>query len=157
MSLLALILAVAGPILVGWGTLRRFESFETAPSPQYDDSEVWAALKRASAHIEALTDGLSAVEEDVASQNLAIAEGIERVDRAERRVRAAVARARRRMEELGYHDEGLDAEAEQLRLLDDDESATEGVPPLRGAVAGPEPFDMSAFPGDWRPFVGHGQ
>jgi len=66
---------------------------------------------------------------------IAVSEGIERTDRAERRVKATVARARKQLETLGYDDPGLEAEAVELRLLDGDGSATGGVSPVPAEVA----------------------
>jgi len=66
---------------------------------------------------------------------IAVSEGIERTDRAERRIKATVARARGQLAKLGYDDPGLEAEATELRLIDGDGSEKSGVPPLPAPVA----------------------
>jgi len=66
---------------------------------------------------------------------IAVGEGIERTDRAERRIKASVQRARKQLESLGYIDDGLESEAVDLRLLDGDGSTKGGVPPVPAEVA----------------------
>lgn len=89
------------------------------------------------------------VREEVKKQNLAIAEGIEHVDRAERRVRTSVRRAQKRLEEHGFVDPTVEAEADGLRELDGDRGPTGGVQPVREGVAQPAGFDFSDLPGEW--------
>lgn len=156
MEIVALIVALGSVVVslgVHFASLDRKERLETAltdaTGPAYDDTAVRSALDSHRAHIEALTDAVSDLEEKAREQTLAIAEGIERVDRAERRVRAAVQRARKRLEEHGYSDEGLEAEAEQLQLIDGDGSEDEGMPAMHGNVGLHSAADMSAFPGRW--------
>ena len=72
----------------------------------------------------------------------AISEGIERVDRAERRIKATVARARKELSRRGYEDPGLDAEADELRNSDgngSDERGLSTVPDEVEAAAGAAP------------------
>lgn len=149
MNVLALILAILGPVSVGWLTFRAIERIETAPPPPVDLEPIREQLRQ-------LVDGHNALRQDLQEleheSKLAIAEGIERVDRAERRVRAAVGRARKRMEDLGYVDEGLEAEAAQLQLGDGALSEEEGVQPVRAGVASREDelrAILSSLPGDW--------
>lgn len=97
--------------------------------------------------LELLEDRLEALKAELV---LAIAEGIERVDRAERRVKATVQSARRRMERAGYVDDALEAEAEQLELEDARGGGGHGVPPVYDDVADDQPaFDPTGLPGDW--------
>lgn len=49
---------------------------------------------------------------------IAVAEGIERVDRSERRIKATVRRARKELADRGLVDDGLEAENYELSLLD---------------------------------------
>ena len=65
---------------------------------------------------------------------IAVSEGIERTDRAERRIKATVQRARKQLETLGYDDPGLEAEAVELRLLDGDGSEKSELPPVSTPV-----------------------
>ena len=73
------------------------------------------------AHVHsALTEQVEEIEDWRKDIILAVSDGIERTDRAERRIKATVARARRQLAGLGYEDPGLEAEATELRLLDGD-------------------------------------
>jgi hypothetical protein len=79
----------------------------------------------------------SALEAQRAELTLAIDEGITHVDRAERRVRAVIQSARRRMESAGYVDEGLEAESAQLQLLHGGGGDGEGLQPVPADVGRP--------------------
>ena len=65
---------------------------------------------------------------------LATADGIERVDRAERRVKATIQSARRKFAEGGYVDEGVEAEDQELRLVDGTGSEEQGLQPVSEEV-----------------------
>lgn len=83
---------------------------------------------------------------------MAVAEGIQHVDRAERRVKATVARARRQLEDSGLESPGLEAEWAELRERDGDGGEERGVQPVREAVeADPSrPVTLGDFyPGAW--------
>lgn len=165
METYALAFAVVSPpilLAVFYALHARIEAAETAlrePGAPTDYSEQFEAIeKRLDAHASVLNargELLEDLEGRLRDQTVAIAEGIERVDRSERRVRATVARARKRMEELGHVDEGLEAENSELRPLDADGGEEEGVPPLREGVGSRAPgfegitTDLSAFPGRW--------
>lgn len=80
---------------------------------------------------------------------VAIAEGIERTDRAERRVRSVVQRARKELAKLGYEDPGLEAEAQELRLVDGDGGEEDGVRPVPASVeTGSEASSVRGVPLD---------
>ena len=72
-------------------------------------------LAAVQASLESRTDELEAERKEIL---IAVSEGIERTGRAERRVKATVERARRQLEESDVADEGLEAEAHNLRILD---------------------------------------
>ena len=132
-SFLALTVALAG---AGWGFVRseRLASrVETAPRELFDITPIEerlaaqdASAEETRALLEELrTDGLSALvtRADVVDRRLnemlqALAEGIERVDRSERRIRATVTRAQKKLEEAGFEDAGVEAEAAGLQLVD---------------------------------------
>jgi len=80
-------------------------------------------------------DGFDAWRKEIV---IAVSEGIERTDRAERRIKATVQRARKQLETLGYVDDAVEAEAVELRLLDGDGSDQSEVPPV------PAPVEESA-------------
>jgi len=73
----------------------------------------------------------------------AVSEGIERTDRAERRVRGVIQRARKELGKLGYEDPGLEAEATELRIVDGEGSGDGGVPTVPKEVAAVEPAPSS--------------
>lgn len=66
---------------------------------------------------------------------IAVAEGVNNVQRSERRVRAVVASARRELAEAGYAHPGLEAEATQLVPDDGDERDQDGLPPVSTQLA----------------------
>ncbi len=74
------------------------------------------------------------LEKKVEGWTLAIAEGIERVDRSERRIHATIKRARKELKALGYEDAGLEAEAAELRKVDGEGSTDGGVPDVQQSV-----------------------
>jgi len=73
-------------------------------------------------------------ESDLKRLTLALAEGIERQHRAELRIKATIKRARKELAERGLVDDGIEAEDQQLRLVDGEGSEAEGVPPVSGDV-----------------------
>lgn len=91
---------------------------------------------------------LEAIDGRLKELTLAIDEGIERVDRSERRVRAVVQRAQRRLADEGAYDAGLEAEAQSLRPRDGEASAARGVQPVfEGLEQSEVGFDASGLPG----------
>lgn len=147
-------LAIAGAYLLAsllsgalYAVLRRtrkvFDSRPIAPPSVYDDSALRAALD---SHAEAI----EALQSEVTDQHVAIAEGIRHVDRAERRVRAVVGRAKKRLDDAGISDAGLDGEVAELREIDGSGGPANGVSAVReGMGAGSPERDMSHFPGRW--------
>tara|TARA_R110000824_G_scaffold93713_2_gene226597 strand:- start:157 stop:636 length:480 start_codon:yes stop_codon:yes gene_type:complete len=77
------------------------------------------------AHSDGLEAQLREQSNAIGDQTLAISEGIERTDRAERRIKDTVRRARKKLADSGFADDGLDAEAHELQLGDD-----RGIEPL---------------------------
>jgi len=84
---------------------------------------------------------LAEVERRLELLTLGLAEGIERVERSERRVRQTIASAKRRFEAEGYVDPGLEAEAAALPQADGDRGPEEEVRPVPDDVAGFEQPD----------------
>ena len=74
---------------------------------------------------------------------IAVSEGIERTDRAERRIKASVQRAQKKLESLGYVDDGIEAEVAELRLIDGDRSEKGGVPTVSTPVENVAPEGSS--------------
>jgi len=81
---------------------------------------------------------IDSLESKVRDQTYAISEGIERTARAERRIGATIARARKELKSRGFADPGLEAEDRDLRLVDGDGSGPGGLQPVRESV---EPAD----------------
>ncbi len=99
-ALLVSALAHLGHLYVQRSIIADLHALEMArqPAPQpFDDSALWQRL-------EVLT--------------LAISEGIANVDRAEKRVRATVARARAQLAEQGVVSAGVEAEHSELQQVD---------------------------------------
>lgn len=126
----------------------RLDALESAPTSR---STELAIEKHVATQLEEITQELASVrgfsagvhgqvgelEKKVADWTLAISEGIERTDRAERRIRAAIQRARKELKTLGYDDPGLEAEAAELHAVDGDRSPEHGVLTLSSGVEPP--------------------
>jgi len=137
LSVIGLVLLLALVVAVAWAARvipRSFEAREPSESPQpYDDANVWGAVHDLGALIKEArerTDGIV----------LAVAEGIERVERSERRVRQTVASAKRRFEAEGYVDPGLEAEAAALPDDDAPSRPAEPVPAVPEGVESEDPY-----------------
>lgn len=82
-------------------------------------------------HLERDVDALHDERKDLV---IAIAEGIERTDRAERRIKNTIRRARKELEGRGYADPGLEAEAFEFREVNGDGGDESGLQPLPAPV-----------------------
>jgi len=116
---------VQGPLL---------EHQQIAPDPPYDDQQLRSEIEDLRS---ATASDFEQIADRMKTQTLAIAEGIERVDRSERRVDATLKRARKKFAAGGYEDPGTEAEVEGLRLLDGDGIGTGGLPTLQPGVDNP--------------------
>ena len=76
----------------------------------------------------------------------ATAEGIERVERSERRVQNTIQRSRKELAQFGYESAGLEAEAAELRLVDGGGGEESQLPTVRPEVAEPAE-ESSSLPG----------
>jgi len=110
------------------GYLARLERLESAPTPADRVTNLEALASAQEREIEQLTQK----NKDL---TFAVSEGIERTDRAERRIRNAIQRARKELGKLGYEDPGLEAEASELRLVDGEGSGDGGLPAVPEEVA----------------------
>ncbi|MEE8492520.1 MAG: hypothetical protein V3S25_00635 [Nitrospirales bacterium] len=100
-------------------------------------------------HASTTQERLGALESDfgrvlveVERLKFAIAEGIERTDRAEKRIRKSVSSARRLVTESGLEHPGLEAEDEEIRARDG-----EGILPLSPLPTGLEESRTIRIPG----------
>lgn len=116
------------------GIEARLTTVKTAERRPYDDEPVWKALEELSGRLDEMRH--------------AVAEGIERVDRSERRIKQTVRRAREKLEAAGYTDDGLEAEAQQLQLLDGQGGGGGRMPDMQQAMEAYRP-NLQAFPGHW--------
>ena len=110
------------------GILARLDRVESAPTPA---DRVLNLEELGVAQDSQLTD----LQTKIKDLTFAVSEGIERTDRAERRVRGVIQRARKELGKLGYEDPGLEAEAHELRVVDGEGSGDGGVPPVSEEVA----------------------
>lgn len=126
----------------------RVECLETTPPPDlplalesrlealsHRDGELQADIDQRAAGIESLADHIDGFDEWRKDLVIAVSEGIERTDRAERRIQATVSRARRQLAKLGYEDPGLESEAVELQLVDGERSEKGELPAVPTPVA----------------------
>jgi len=117
------------------GILSRLDRLETAQDSPEALDRVGGALASAQEEIEALSESQESIETKFKHLLQAVADGIERVDRSERRVIATIKRARKELAEHGLESAGLEAEDHDLRLVDGVGGEERGVPPVRDEVA----------------------
>jgi len=122
----------------------RLCDLETAPVPapnldpiRYDITSNWDSHRELRSEVGALASAVEGMAGKLKDYSFALAEGIERTDRAERRIKATVARARKKLLEHGIEDPNLEAETDDLRERDGEGSDPDGVLPLRREVADP--------------------
>jgi len=96
---------------------------------------VLAEISSAMDMIAALRDSQEAIESKFKNLLQAVADGIERVDRSERRVIATLKRGRKELAEHGLESAGLEAEVAELQLVDGTGGEEQGMPAVREEVA----------------------
>jgi len=114
------------------GITSRLERVESAPTPHdrvLNLEELGVAQD----------SQLSQLDRQIKELLFAVETGVERVDRAERRVRGVIQRARKELGARGYEDPGLEAEAYELRAVDGDGGKDGGVPAVPQEMAAVEP------------------
>jgi len=134
----------------------RIERLETAPVPDLPpaidarltqlsrrDGELHTSIDSTHADVVELMEQVDGFDHWRKEIVIAVSEGIERTDRAERRIAATVQRARKKLEALGFTDDAVEAESVELRLLDGDGSEKSGVPAVSAEVANDEPEGSS--------------
>ena len=118
--------------------ISRIEALESTPAPPpppIPTAEIVAELEaRIESHWATFPASLAFLEKTLKDTNVAVAEGIERVERTERRIASTVARARKELRESGYDHPGVEAEDHELRKRDGDGSDDGGVQLVPGAV-----------------------
>jgi len=128
------------------GIVARLCDLETAPVPALDLDPVrlkldqqWEAHRLLQSQVVDLAGAVEGMADKLKDYAFALSEGIERTDRAERRIKATVARARKSLQERGLEDPNLESEAFALRERDGDGSEEDGVLALRPSVDDAEP------------------
>lgn len=134
--------AVLGVML--WRGHRRRERLmdlvNTEPSPEFNEEPIRADLE--DLRKDTLTD-LEEMAVRIKGLTVAVAEGIERVDRSERRIGATIKRAQTKLALAGYEDPGVEAEVEGLRVLDGDGIETGELPTVPSDVGSAGDRDSS--------------
>lgn len=122
-------------------SFERLERLESAPTPVLPTGAILEAagplldaLRERLALLETLPPVVEALEQKIKEFTFAIAEGIERVDRAERRIHATIKRARKELADSGVESPGLEAENHELSPIDGSGGPGVGVQPLRAGV-----------------------
>lgn len=133
--------------------LDRLQRLESAPIPTDRLDAMRTALDLLTADHAAFTHQIDTLIDDVQDLEtqgkefvLALAEGIERRERADRRIKATVARARQELRDGGVVDEGVEAEASQLREFDGKRGEEIELQPMPAAVDGNRE-ELSSIPG----------
>ena len=128
----------------------RLDALESAPGPDKNVHDLILNLTRTVDTLEAalttLSNQIVDVEGKLKATNFAVSEGIERTDRAERRIHATIKRARKELKDRGYEDPGLEAEAHELRVVDGGGGGDGEVQPVSEDVA-PAGDQPSSVPG----------
>ncbi len=107
----------------------RLETLETAQAPEYDlellrgiftglSDQTTSRLAQVEQRLLAIEGNDSQLVEKLKVLTFAVAEGIERVDRSERRIHATIKRARKELADSGFESPRLEAEAAELQLVD---------------------------------------
>ena len=127
---IALALTAIVALAAGWGLARvlqgKFPGNQPRDTPETATYEMYVELTNSKQR--ALERKIGELRADYQMLTKAVAEGIEHVDRNEKRVRGIVTGAQRKFEASGYADPGVDAEADTLPLDDATGFANEELP-----------------------------
>jgi len=141
--LIAAILAATLPL--GWaviGVLKGIgDAISSAPPPQIE-----IQVPEAPAPVVQEHPDIAGLVLKMNELTQAVADGIQRVQRSENRVRAIVNGARRELASAGFEHAGVEAEASELRSLDGDAGEDDGVQLVPEDVGVPEET-ASSIPG----------
>lgn len=141
-------LALLVSFVAAWGAFVVPRKVEMGLSEPYDDTGLSQRLAEIEVLMQRLLDEHEAVTGWRDDVNIAVADGIKHIDRAESRIRSTVSRARKELERHGVESPGLEAEDKELRELNGDRSAVEGVPALPEPMER-APFDHRGIPGEF--------
>ena len=120
------------------GTFDAIEALQTTPLPLPSPEAILgtvepalSTLRERLACLERLPQDFENVIEKMKDLTFAVSEGIERSDRAERRIHATIKRARSELKKRGYEDPGLESEAYELHSVDGGGGGERQLPPMR--------------------------
>ena len=123
----------------------RIEALQSTPLPLPTTQDILGAvgapldaLRERLARLETLPQGFANLLEKMKDLTFAVSEGIERSDRAERRIHATIKRARAELKKRGYEDPGLESEAYELHAVDGGGGGARELPPVRDSVESSE-------------------
>ena len=144
LSVLGLLVGSSGLAVAIWVLLGSND--ENRPvAPAFDDSDLRTSLLDLGEVIEVLRADYATWKADI---NLAVAEGIQNVGRAEKRIQATIRRAKEQLEEHGMESAGLEAEYRDLQSVHGNGSDQIELPEVPPSVA--DCGDrFAAFPGTW--------
>jgi len=123
----------------------RLEHLESSPPPQFTSQQYKALLETIGLRLDERLGGVEtrfdALESDIEKQDhkiqhltFGVEEGIQRTDRAERRIHATIKRARKELADHGYESPGLEVEATELHLVDGGGGPSGTVPAMPEGV-----------------------
>jgi len=121
------------------GIVARLEAIQTAQVPPVLGFASDEKVTQLTDELRQLAVDVESIEHQFKDVVQAVAEGIERTERAERRIQQTVKRARKELKEAGLEDPGLEAESEQLRRSDGGRSLEDGLRPVPSGVVAAEP------------------
>lgn len=144
-------LALGVALFAALRVVSRTSGVTPAPMEAYDDT----VLREA---VETVVAGVLEVREEYGEWltwkgdiEIAVAEGIKHVERAENRIKSTVRRAKQQLAEHGLESPGLEAESAELRVIDGGGGAQSELPAVPTEVVGPRPTTLVGVPGDWTP------
>jgi len=120
------------------GIEARLEAIQTAQVPAADRIDESDRVTQLTDELRALAVDVETIEHKFTDVVQAVAEGIERTERAERRIQQTVKRARKELKEAGLEDPGLEAEDAQLRSSNGERGLGDGLRQVPASVVAPE-------------------
>lgn len=129
------LVALLGVLNGVWAGHQRFRVLEEYQAAQRKRADEWLDI---AAEVPSQREKIDAIRKDLERWHVelitAVAEGIDRVDRAESRVQATLSSAEKKFKKAGFEAPGVEAEIEGLRLLDGAGSGEGGMLPVQEGV-----------------------
>lgn len=134
-------------IVAAWRAFLWSPDGERGVGPPYDDGKIWEAMVALENQVLEVRGPVADIELWKNDLNLAVAQGIAHVDRAENRIRSTVKRARKELESHGLEWAGLEAEATDLREADGGGGTESELPTVPENVEPRGPTTIPGVPG----------